>query len=114
MANVEGTITEDISGTIAPDLTAYDLEGKKVGTVDSVDRETGWFMVSTSEFSDKDLYIPFSLITNIDPHDLFLSRSRDELRTNYTNPPARSTLVEKLDGRTTATTSEASGYDGGP
>jgi hypothetical protein len=114
MANVEGTVTEDIGGTIAPGLTVYDLEGKKVGTVDGADRETGWFMVSTSEFSDKDLYIPFSLITNIDPHDLFLSRSRDELRSTYTNPPARSTLVEETDGRTTATTSEASGYDGGP
>jgi hypothetical protein len=114
MANVEGIVTENIKNTIAPDLTVYDHEGTKVGFVDEVDRETGWFMVSTSEFSDKDLYIPFTLITNIDPHDLFLSQSRDELRANYTNPPAHSTLVEDTDGTTTAVTSEPSGYDGRP
>jgi hypothetical protein len=114
MANVEGIITEDISDTIAPDLTVYDIEGNKVGTVDSVDRETGWFIVRTSEFWERELYIPFSLITNIDPRDMFLSRSKDELHANYSNPPARSTLVEDMAGKETAITSEPSGYDGGP
>ncbi|HEX6507530.1 MAG TPA: hypothetical protein VF221_07855 [Chloroflexota bacterium] len=114
MANVEGIITENISTTIAPGLTAYDTEGKKVGSVDSVDRETGWFVVTSNDLSAKAFYLPFSLITNIDPHDLFLSRSRDELRTNYSNPPARSTVVAETGDDTTAVTSEPSGYDGGP
>ncbi len=114
MANVEGMITEDIRSTIAVGLTAYDNEGKKVGTVDDVDRVTGYAMIQSNPFSGRDLYVPFSLITNIDPHDLFLSRSKEELKSNYANPPARSTLVEDFDGKETATTTEASGYDGTP
>jgi hypothetical protein len=112
MTNVEGTVTEDINETIAPGLAVYDEESKKIGLVGNIDHETGWFTVETSEFTDKDLYIPFSLITNIDPRDLFLSGTKDELRTTYANPPARSTLVEEVDGKATAITRERSGYDG--
>ena len=75
---------------------------------------TGYAMIQSNPFSGRDLYVPFSLITNIDPHDLFLSRSKEELKSNYANPPARSTLVEDFDGKETATTTEASGYDGTP
>jgi hypothetical protein len=114
MANIEGTITEDISNTIAPGQTVYDNEGTGIGTVDSVDRQTGYLMVESNPFSEKDLYIPFSLITNIDPRELYLSLSRDELHSEYANPPARDTLVEDFDGKTTATTTEPSGYDGTP
>ena len=114
MANVEGIITEDIRSTIAVGLTAYDNQGKKVGKVDGVDRRTGYAIIQSNPFSDRDLYVPFSLITNIDPHDLFLSRSKDELKNTYAKPPARSTLVEDFDGKETATTTEASGYDGTP
>jgi hypothetical protein len=114
MTNIEGTITEDISNTIALGQTVYDNEGKKVGTVDDVDRNTGYLMVESNPFSEKELYIPFSLITNIDPRELYLSLSRDEIHRDYANPPARSTLVEDMDGRETATTTEPSGYDGTP
>jgi hypothetical protein len=112
MTNVEGTVTENISETIAPGLSVYDQDSNKIGHVGDIDRVAGWFTVERNEFSDKDLYIPFSLVTNIDPRDLFLAGTRDELRTSYTNPPARSTLVEEVHGKTTAITSEASGYDG--
>ncbi|MBV9282070.1 MAG: DUF2171 domain-containing protein, partial [Chloroflexi bacterium] len=114
MANVEGIITEDIAATIAPGQTVYDNEGKKVGTVDDVQRESGYLMVETNPFSEKDLYIPFKLITNIDPREMYLSISRDDLHRDYTNPPPRSTVVETVDGKETATTTEPSGYDGGP
>ncbi|MBV9279585.1 MAG: DUF2171 domain-containing protein [Chloroflexi bacterium] len=114
MANIEGIITQDIRNTIAPGLTVYDNESKKVGTVDDVDRATGYLMVHSNPFAEQDLFIPFSLITNIDPRELYLSRSRDELHRDYANPPARSTLVVDEDGKETATTTEASGYDGSP
>jgi len=112
MANIEGMITEDISNTIALGQTVYDNESTKVGTVDGVDRQTGYLMVESNPFSEKDLYIPFSLITNIDPRELYVSQSKDELHSDYANPPARSTLVEDVDGKETATTTEPSGYDG--
>lgn len=114
MANVEGIITENINTTIDPGLTVYDAEGKKVGSVETVDRDTGWFTVSAGDFSDREFYLPYSLITNIDQHEMFVSRTEDELRANYANPPARSSLVEDVDGKTTAITSEPSGYDGTP
>jgi len=114
MANVEGIITLDVGSSIAIGLTAYDNESKKVGTVDVIDRETGYVGIRSNPFSDKDLYVPFSLITNIDPHDLFFSMSKSELRANYTNRPPRSTFVEELGGKETAVTSEPSGYDGTP
>lgn len=112
MSNVDGIISENIKETIAPGLAVYDLEGKKVGSVHSIDRETGWFTVSTSAFSHKELYIPFSLITSIDPRELFLSRSKEELQTANGAPPARSSMVEDIDGTSSAVTNEPSGYDG--
>jgi hypothetical protein len=114
MANVDGIITEDIANTIAPGLTVYDNAGKKVGTVDFADRTNGYAMIQANPFSEKDLYVPFSLITNIDPRDLFLSISKDELHRDYTSPPARTTIVEDADGKETAVTTQASGYDGAP
>lgn len=89
MTNFDGIITGFISETVAPGLAVYDLDGTEVGSVDSVDRKTGWFTVGVSASSDKQLYIPFSLITSIDPHDMFLPRSGDDMRTDYANPPGR-------------------------
>ena len=76
MANIDGIITEDIGETIAISQTAYDNDGRKVGTVDFVDRANGYVLIQTNPFASRDLYIPFSLITNIDPRELYLSLSR--------------------------------------
>ena len=114
MANKEGIITEDIRSTIAVGLMAYDNEGKRIGPVDEVDRTNGYAAIRKSQLSDKDLYVPFSLITNIDPRDLFLAKSKAELRANYTNLPPRSTFVEDFEGTETATTTQLSGYDSLP
>jgi hypothetical protein len=114
MASVDGIITLDVNSAIDVGLTAYDSKGKKVGTLDVIDRETGYVGIRSNPFSDRDLYVPFSLITNIDPHDLFFSKSKSELRANYTNRPPRSTFVEELGGKETAVTTEPSGYDGSP
>ena len=59
-------------------------------------------------------YVPFRLITNIDPRELYLSVARDDLDRDYANPPARSTFVEDVGGREVATTVEPSGYGGPP
>ncbi len=107
-------ITEDIGNSITMGQTIYDVESEKVGTVDEVDRATGWFKAEVNPFSDKELYMPFKLITNIDPKEVYLSRTKDELRRDYTNPPARSTRVDTVLGEKVATTREASGYDGAP
>lgn len=114
MKNFEGIVVEDIPGTVTTGQTVYDNAGKKVGTVDAVDANTGYVMVQANPFSEKDMYIPFRLITNVDPRELFLSVSRDEVRRDYAGLPPRSTQVADLDGTETAVTTEPSGYDGSP
>jgi hypothetical protein len=101
-------------------LDVYDVESKKVGKVDAYDRATGYMMVRSNPFSDKHLYIPFSAVTHIDPRDLFVSKTKEELQREYCNPPPRSTLVEERfdldtgEDDSRAITSEPSGYDGTP
>jgi len=114
MADTKRTITEDVANNLTLGQTIYDNAGERVGTVDDLDRPTGWLKVETNPFSDKALYLPFSMITNIDPRELYLSASKAELRRDYTNPPARTTDVEKVLGETIATTRQPSGYDGTP
>jgi hypothetical protein len=116
MTNVRGIITENIRDTIRLGLLIYDVESARVGTVESVNLDTGWFTARTEAFPEpvKTLCLPFSLITNIDPHDLFVSKTRDELLASYTAPPRRTVTAVKEDGKETAITTEPSGYDGSP
>jgi hypothetical protein len=114
MANRGEFVTEDVRNTLGPGQTVYDVEGKKVGTVDEVDWPTGYMMVESSPFSDRYLYVPVSLITNIDPREMYLSVSKDELRRDHAGPPPSSTSVHVVDGSRVATTTEPSGYDGAP
>lgn len=114
MADTKGTIIENVANSIALGQKIYDNAGERVGTVDDLDRATGWLKAETNPFSDQELYIPFTLVTSVDPREVYLSQSREELRRNYTDPPARSTHIDTSLGETIATTREPSGYDGTP
>ena len=114
MADTKGTITEDVANNINLGQKIYDNAGERVGTVDDLDRPTGWMKAETNPFSDADLYIPFNLVTSIDPRELYLSRSKEDLRREFANPPARTTHVETTLGETVATTRQPSGYTGAP
>jgi len=112
MADTKGTITEDVASNIALGQKIYDVAGERVGTVDDLDRPTGWMKAEINPFSDRELYIPFKSVTSVDPRELYLSLSRDELLRQYANPPARTTHVEMTLGETVATTRQPSGYTG--
>ena len=114
MTITTGEVTEDVASTIAIGQSVYDNEGTKVGSVDGIDRDTGYMVVLTSPFSEKYVSVPFRLVTNIDPRELYLANSSADIHRDYASPPARSTTVENWAGRETATTTEASGYDGEP
>ncbi|HLJ67199.1 MAG TPA: hypothetical protein VKX16_07545 [Chloroflexota bacterium] len=121
MTTVNGIVFQNIKQAIAPELSVYDNAGTKLGEIDEVDRETGYFTVKMPPFADMErafdkttLVVPFRLITNIDPRELYLALCRDELLAQYANPPARSVVVEGAVGSETAVTSEPSGYDGSP
>jgi hypothetical protein len=77
-------------------------------------------LVDKGVFIEKDLYIPFSAITSIDPREIYLALPKDVLTRDYANPPARTTTTEvdpgpgARAGEAIALTTEASGYDGAP
>lgn len=114
MENENLTITQDVADSLILEQTVFDVTGEKVGTVDEIDRDTGWFKLQINPLSDKDLYIPFKLVTNIDPKEVYLSATRQALHREFTDPPARTTEVQIVDGQEIATTRQASGYDGTP
>lgn len=111
--NVSGVITVDIRDTIASDQNVFDNTSTKVGTVLGIDLATGWFTLAKDPLAEFTLYVPFRLITFIDPHEIFLSVSKDELQRDHAAPPARTTLVEGEGGGEAATTTQPSGYNGG-
>lgn len=108
------TIMQNVTDNLMSDQTVYDVTGDRVGKVDEIDRDTGWFKVEINPFSDKAVYIPFKLVTNIDPQELYVSATREAIDREFSNPPARWTAVETVDGQEIATTRQASGYDGTP
>jgi hypothetical protein len=114
MANLEGTVTEDIIDTISVGQKVYDSDDRQCGTVDWVDLEHGYVLVAPNPVSVKEYFIPFHLITSIDPHELYVSVDKDELHRDYSRPPARTTSVANVDGAEIATTTEPDGYGGAP
>ncbi len=120
MSNDEGTIQLDVRQFMDFGLHVYDGAGTKVGIVDDFDRVTGYMVVRSNGLRENAIYIPFRTITHIDPREVFVEGSRDELRSRYSSPPPRSTLVERrIDSLTgeddsRAITSEPNGYDGAP
>lgn len=125
MADARGMINQTISikDTIKPRLNVYDSETEKVGTVWQIHRVPGYFTVQVrplprqkdNPFVEKQLYVPFRLISSIDARELFLSVTNDELRRDFSTVPPRMTRVEKEEwGDEVAVTTQTSGYDGTP
>jgi sporulation protein YlmC with PRC-barrel domain len=121
--NTQQTLVENIDLNLADGMPVYDSNGDKVGDVKMYSTAAGYLMVGHGAFNQQDLYIPFRLIRSIDPHDLFLSESKETLFANYTQPPKISTLSEQrlVVGPGGALISEKrdvqmvqSGYDGLP
>jgi len=114
------TVVENIDQYLADDMPVYDVNGDKVGKVKMFSTAAGYLMVSQGAFEKDYLYLPFRLIRSIDPHDVFLTESKEMLTTDYTNPPKINTLTEQRlvrtpDGALTSETRQVqmvqSGYD---
>ncbi|MBV8528424.1 MAG: hypothetical protein JOZ75_08925 [Candidatus Dormibacteraeota bacterium] len=113
--NIGGqTVTTVIKDTIAVDQNVFDNTSTKVGVIDTIDYATGWLTIAAGPLESRELYVPFRLITFIDPHELFLGASKDELTREYSSPPQRTTAVTGKGAGAAATTTEPSGYDGAP
>ncbi len=108
------TITENIRKSVAPGLIVYDQNGDKVGFVDQAFGEQGWMEIRVSEFGAKTLWVPYRLVSTTDMREIFVSATDGQLSREYSQPPARTTSVTHLNGKTIATTVEPSGYDSKP
>ena len=71
------TVVEDIDRYLEDGMPIYDLNNEKVGNVKMYSTAAGYLMVGTGAFEQKDLYIPFRLISAIDPHDIFVSAPKE-------------------------------------
>lgn len=111
--NVGGTIRIEVRDTIDRGQNVFDGNGAKVGVVDQVDNEAGWFSIAANPLAAPGLFVPYRLVTFIDPHELFVGLSKEELKRDYSTPPPRSTAVRGEGTKQVATTTEPSGYDGG-
>jgi ribosomal 30S subunit maturation factor RimM len=116
------TVIESIDQYLEDGMAVYDENGEKVGNVKMYSTTAGYLMVGTGAFEHEDLYIPFRIIHNIDPQDIFLSAPKDTLASQYTQAPrihsvVQTRLVAGPDGSTTPQTHEIqtieSGYDDG-
>jgi hypothetical protein len=119
MDSIHDVVSEHISRLITYGQRVYDANGNKVGAVDGYDNETGWMTVQKGAFMHQDLYIPFRAIATIDEREITLSLSKDDLLAAYTNPPLRTTVVERTEVPGTGvtedtTTTVPSGYTGAP
>jgi hypothetical protein len=92
----------------------YDSSSQKVGVVIGFNRRTGWIVVEIGSVHEKQLYVRFGLVTNIDQRELYLASTREELVRDYAAPPPRTIEVREVAGKTLARTTEPSGYDGSP
>jgi hypothetical protein len=91
----EHTVVENIDLYLQDGMPVFDSNSDKVGDVKIYSAAAGYLMVGHGAFGHQDLYIPFRLITSIDPHDIFLSETKDVLTAQYTDPPRITTLAEE-------------------
>jgi ribosomal 30S subunit maturation factor RimM len=90
----EHTIVENIDQYLVDGIPVYDAGGERVGKVKMYSAIAGYLMVDQGSISATNLYIPFRLIRSIDPHELYLSVSKDILAAQYTQPPKITTVSE--------------------
>ena len=90
----EHTIVENIDQYLVDGMPVYDAGGERVGKVKMYSAIAGYLMVGRGPLGATHLYIPFRLIRSIDPHELYLSVSKDILAAEYTQPPKITTVSE--------------------
>jgi ribosomal 30S subunit maturation factor RimM len=117
------TVVENIDQYLSDGMSVFDANGDRVGTVKMFSTAAGYLIAGQGPLTRKDLYIPFRLIRSIDPHDIFVSETRDALASRYAQPPAITTAVEhrlvpgpagSIMPHTFQVQVVESGYDGAP
>jgi len=107
-------ISEDVGRAVKVGLTVFDGDGSKVGYVDETDKTHGWMVVRAGAFDQEKLWVPYRLVRSVDDREIFLTMPKGAVEAEFKSPPPRNTRVAEKEGRTVATTTEPSGYDGQP
>jgi hypothetical protein len=110
--NAKGIITVDVPHTLALDQTVFDSMSVEIGEVSYIDYETGWFTIAAGPMYEKQYFVPMTMVKHIDPNELFLSATKEDVQRDYSTPPPRTTSVEGEGPATTTTTRQQSGYGG--
>lgn len=114
------SLVANIDQYLADGLAVFDVTGERVGTVKMYSAAAGYLMLESGPFGETNLYIPFRLIRNIDPSEIYLTEYKDTLSAKYQQPPAITTVNETRmvpgpDGSMTPQTVQVqtvqSGYD---
>ena len=95
-ADLRQTLLERIDQHLEDGVPVFDENGEKVGNVKMYSTRAGYLVVGSSFFEETDIYIPFRLIRNIVPDEIFVSASKETLATQYAQPPQTQTIVETL------------------
>jgi hypothetical protein len=72
--------TSDGYDSIGIGQGVYDVDGAKIGTVESIDGQAGAISIATNPFAQGAVVVPFALIQWINRRELFLSCREEDLR----------------------------------
>lgn len=113
-------VVDDIGKFMEVSKPVYDITGKKIAEVRQFDMTAGYMQVHHGGLDPQTLYVPFHLIRSIDPREIYLTLTEDELVKDYSTLPASQAVLEQWkDWRTGQVQSTVghemrSGYSGRP
>lgn len=111
-------VVENIDRLMQDHKPVYDTYNEKIGEVRQFDLTAGYMQVPHRGLDPETFYIPFHLITSIDPNGVYLKVSEETLSIDYTVLPESQVVLSRWKnwrtGQTETTVEHQirSGYDG--
>ena len=65
----------------------FDAEGKKIGTVQAYDKDTGYMRIEKGEIFTKDLFLPVTAVSFLDDQGVHLSEPKDSIMNHFVRVP---------------------------
>jgi hypothetical protein len=87
-AGVDPRLASELYDLLEIGRPVYDLNNQKIGDIKEYDTQTEYLMVESGGWlANRDYYIPFSLIRNVDTSAVYVSLPKDVLNHDYTTFP---------------------------
>ncbi len=65
----------------------FDAEGKKVGTVQAYDKDSGYMRIEKGEIFTKDLFLPVTAVSFLDDQGVHLAEVKDSIMNHFVRMP---------------------------